>query len=317
MESPISICDAEISLQTQNIDAFTASFVESLHSLLPIAQETARCQVQLDEAKANLRDTEDDLVKALAVKTRKEAKRMALVDAVASAKARVEVLNASIQEQRTKKQEYAAIISQQSLALAASKENLNESVEQKDETQEVISWYNRVLGFHVKGGRGVKFIFKNINLNNPNEEYFFTIFHEKDTYSLLSCEPSLSETKELIHELNNTNDLFKFVRAMRKMFQEAVAKGSLVVTASEHEQSAFNSASAPVLSMSSIRSDFLGKENEHQVEPAEGNTKVGKKYVHRRINAVLSPGSASSVRQSPRLKTRKESRGEDASHVIC
>jgi len=40
---------------------------------------------------------------------------MALVDAVASAKARVEVLNASIQEQRTKKQEYAAIISQQSL----------------------------------------------------------------------------------------------------------------------------------------------------------------------------------------------------------
>jgi len=39
-------------------------------------------------------------------------------------------------------------------ALAASKWKLNESVEQKDETQEVISWYNRVLGFHVKGGRG-------------------------------------------------------------------------------------------------------------------------------------------------------------------
>jgi len=40
---------------------------------------------------------------------------LALVDAVASAKARVEDLNARIQEQRTKKQEYAAIISQQSL----------------------------------------------------------------------------------------------------------------------------------------------------------------------------------------------------------
>lgn len=44
MESPISICNAEISLQTQNIDAFTASFAESLRSLLPIAQETARSQ---------------------------------------------------------------------------------------------------------------------------------------------------------------------------------------------------------------------------------------------------------------------------------
>jgi len=44
---------------------------------------------------------------------------MALVDAIASTKARVEELNASIQEQRAKKQEYAAIISQQSLGNAA------------------------------------------------------------------------------------------------------------------------------------------------------------------------------------------------------
>ncbi|XP_052726389.1 kinetochore protein SPC25 homolog isoform X3 [Vigna angularis] len=269
MESTISICDAEISLQTQKINAFTASFSESLHSLLHTVQETARCQVQLDEAKAKLRDTEDDFVKALAVKTRREAKRMALVDAIASTKARVEELDASFREQRTKKQAYAAIISQQSL--------------------------------------GVKFTFKNINMNNPHEEYFFTILHGKDTYSLLSCEPSLGKTKELIHELNNTNDLFKFVRVMRKKFQEAVAQGSLVETAGEHEESAFNSTSAPVLSMSSVRSDFPGKENEHQVEPTEGNTKVGKKHVNRRLKAVLSPGSASSVRQSPRLKARKES----------
>ncbi|XP_052726393.1 uncharacterized protein LOC108324656 isoform X5 [Vigna angularis] len=228
MESTISICDAEISLQTQKINAFTASFSESLHSLLHTVQETARCQVQLDEAKAKLRDTEDDFVKALAVKTRREAKRMALVDAIASTKARVEELDASFREQRTKKQAYAAIISQQSL--------------------------------------GVKFTFKNINMNNPHEEYFFTILHGKDTYSW-----------------------------------------SLVETAGEHEESAFNSTSAPVLSMSSVRSDFPGKENEHQVEPTEGNTKVGKKHVNRRLKAVLSPGSASSVRQSPRLKARKES----------
>ncbi|KAG4378700.1 hypothetical protein GLYMA_17G086900v4 [Glycine max] len=154
MESPISIRDTEIPLQMQNIiDASTASYIKSLHSLRATAQETARCQdlrvltpnpnpvhsttfvllahslthhlsfspVQLDEVKAKLRETEDDFVKALAVKTRKEAKRMALMDVVASAKARVEDLSASIRDHRTKKQEYAAFIS---LALAASEGKL-------------------------------------------------------------------------------------------------------------------------------------------------------------------------------------------------
>ena len=75
------------------------------------------------------------------------------------------------------------------------------------------------------------------------------------------------------------------------------------MTTDEHEESAFNSASAPVLSMSSVRSDFLGKENEHQAEPIEGNKQFKKQNVHRRLkSSVLSPGSASSVRQSPRLK---------------
>lgn len=43
---------------------------------------------------------------------------MALVDAIASTKARVQELDAIIQEQRTKKQAYAAILSQQSLGNA-------------------------------------------------------------------------------------------------------------------------------------------------------------------------------------------------------
>jgi kinetochore protein Spc25 len=38
--------------------------------------------------------------------------------------------------------------------LAASEEKSNEEVECKGETQEAISWYNRVLGFHVEGGPG-------------------------------------------------------------------------------------------------------------------------------------------------------------------
>jgi len=40
---------------------------------------------------------------------------MALLDAIASAKARVGNLNSSIQEVRTRKQEYTSFLSQQSL----------------------------------------------------------------------------------------------------------------------------------------------------------------------------------------------------------
>ncbi|XP_061360385.1 kinetochore protein SPC25 homolog isoform X2 [Gastrolobium bilobum] len=306
MESPTSICDAEIPLQIRNIDAFYASYAKSLQTLRATAQQTAQYQVQLEEIKVKSREAEDDLVKALAVKTRKEAKRMALMDAIASAKARVEDLNTSIQEQRTKKQEYAAFLSQQSSALTAFEGSLNESIEHKDETQEAISWYNRVLGFYVKGGRGVKFTFKNINLNNPNEEFFFTICHESNSYTLLICEPFLSDIKELINELNRTNGLFKFVRVMRKKFQAAVAQGSLILTTVEHEESAFISTSAPILSVSYVRSDSPTKENEHRSEPTEGNTQFKKQNVRRRVkSAVLSPGSASSVRQSPRLKARQ------------
>ncbi|KAF1864892.1 hypothetical protein Lal_00031855 [Lupinus albus] len=290
IHTPSSICDSDIPLRLQSIDAFAASFTNSLNSLRPKSQETAHSQVKLDELKAKLREAEDNFVKALGVKTRGEAKRMALTESIASVKGRVEDFRTSVEELRAKNEEYATIVSQQR---RASEENSSGSIEHEDETQETISWYNRVLGFHVEGGHGVKFTFKNVNANNPNEEYFFTIRHEDDTYTLLNCEPSLKGTNKLVHELNKTNGLFKFVRIMRKRFQEAVAQEN------EQQESSLISDSAPVLSISTIRSYSPTKENEHQGEPRNKNSR-------RRVSSsVLSPGSASSIHRSPRLKARK------------
>ena len=50
--------------------------------------------------------------------------------------------------------------------------------------------------------------------------------------SVLNCDPHLNDNKELIHELNKTNGLFKFVRIMREKFQEAVAQGTILSLAS-------------------------------------------------------------------------------------
>ncbi|KOM40451.1 hypothetical protein LR48_Vigan04g064900 [Vigna angularis] len=295
-----SICDTDIPLQLKNIDAFFASYRNSLQSITATAIKAARSQSQLTEVKAKLREAEDELVKALAVKTRREAKRMALKDSIASVKERVEVMKTKIQRQRSKCEECASVVSQHRLVLAASEQKSNESNELKDEAQEVISWYNRILGFHVEGGHGVKFTFKNIDENNPNEEFRFTIRHEDDMYTLLNCEPSLKDIDKLIHELNKTNGLFKFVRTMRRKFQEAVTQGSLSMTTNEHQESTFISASAPVFSTLTITEGY-----EHQGEPTKGNTHLQKQVNQRMVkSAILSPGSASSVCQSPRLKVR-------------
>ncbi|KAL2639340.1 hypothetical protein AAZV13_06G164501 [Glycine max] len=133
-----SICDTDIPLRLQNIDALTASYRNSLQSLRTTALETARSQSELTEIQAKLREAEDDLVKALAVKTRREAKRMALKAAIDSVKGRIEDLKTSIPQQRTKNKECATVVSQHRLV---SEQESNESSEHRDEVQEAISWY--------------------------------------------------------------------------------------------------------------------------------------------------------------------------------
>ncbi|XP_030939281.1 kinetochore protein SPC25 homolog [Quercus lobata] len=277
MESLRLTCAREIQIHQQKIDSYASSFRNSLQSIKSRAQQTAQNQGKLGELKAKLREAEDDMVKALAVKTRKEAKRMAIMDSIAAQRARVEELKRNVQVQSAKRDQYAAIISQHSLALAASEEKSNKDVECKSETQEAILWYNRVLGFHVEAGHGVKFTFKNINSRNPNEEYSLTVRYANDTYTLLDCDPHLNDTKELIYELNKTNGLFKFVRIMREKFQEAATQGFLPQLTNHQELSTI-STSAPVLSMSSDRSESSATKNDDQVLHEEGSRPSKKAY---------------------------------------
>ncbi|KAI9071118.1 hypothetical protein K1719_046917 [Acacia pycnantha] len=92
MESGHLICDIEIPVLQHKIDVFSSSYWESLESLRARSQETAQYQG----------------------KTRKEARRMAFMDAIASTKTRVEDLKSSVQKQISKNSEYAAILYQQS-----------------------------------------------------------------------------------------------------------------------------------------------------------------------------------------------------------
>ncbi|CAN6578388.1 unnamed protein product [Malus baccata var. baccata] len=223
---------------------------------------------------------------------------MALMEAIEARKARIGVLKRTGQDQRAKREEYAAILSQQSFE---SEENCTS--DRKDDIKEAISWYNRVLGFYVEGGHGVKFTFKNISLKNPDQEFCFTVRHANDTYTLLDCDPYLNETKEMIRELNKTNELFKFARDMRVKFQDAAAQGLPAVLP---QDSSTISGSAPVLSVSTERSESPAKIYDHQVQYAEENRHF-KKPNHGKGSkaAILSPASALSMRRSPRLRVKK------------
>ncbi|KAJ6970557.1 kinetochore protein SPC25 homolog [Populus alba] len=296
MESLRLICDRDAQIQLQKMDSFTASFSNSMDSVKARAEETVQNQGKLGSLKSSLKEADGEFVKVLAVKTQKEAKQLVTRDSISATRARIQKLQKSVQVQRARRDEHAAIMSQQSLALATSKETEHQDIDHKREIQEAMLWYNMVLGFKIEGGRGVKFTFNNINLKNPYEEYSFTIRYENDMYTLLACDPQLNDTKQLIHELNKTNGLFKFVRKLREKFQEAAPLGFLPQSTTLHQETAI-SVSAPVFSdvsespsMTSQTSDELKRNSKRS------------RHVRGGRQAIMSPVS---VRRSPRFKGKK------------
>ncbi|KVH98923.1 Chromosome segregation protein Spc25 [Cynara cardunculus var. scolymus] len=176
------VSDKEIEIQQQRMESAAISFRKSLQSIKSSAQETVSNQEKIGKLKAQLRAAEDDLVKALSVKTRKEAKKMAIADSISATKARIEEHKKIVADQRARKDEYAEIISHQCEVLEECEKKHNQDAELREEIGEAISWYNRVLGFRIERGRGIKFIFTNINPRNSKEEYYFTIRLENDNY---------------------------------------------------------------------------------------------------------------------------------------
>ncbi|KAJ6875561.1 hypothetical protein NC652_035069 [Populus alba x Populus x berolinensis] len=342
MESLRLICDRDAQIQLQKMDSFTASFSNSMDSVKARAEETVQNQGKLGSLKSSLKEADGEFVKVLAVKTQKEAKQLVTRDSISATRARIQKLQKSVQVQRARRDEHAAIMSQQSLdeisvslgyaceidgyivvlnmtrlpskpyfsfaycsvlsalfalalftAFATSKETEHQDIDHKREIQEAMLWYNMVLGFKIEGGRGVKFTFNNINLKNPYEEYSFTIRYENDMYTLLACDPQLNDTKQLIHELNKTNGLFKFVRKLREKFQEAAPLGFWPQSTTLHQETTI-SVSAPVFSdvsespsMTSQTSDELKRNSKRS------------RHVRGGRQAIMSPVS---VRRSPRFK---------------
>ncbi|KAG5602417.1 hypothetical protein H5410_033787 [Solanum commersonii] len=295
-------CNRDLQIQQQSIDAGAISFRKSLDSTKIQAQQTLQFQEKLGKLKTEVREAEDNLVKAFAVKTRKEAKKIEIAELISSTNARVEELRGVVEDKRARKHEYSTLISQQDDALEALEEKLNQNTGHREAIEEATVWYNKVLGLRIECGQGVKFIFTNINANNPDDEYSFTIRRENDAHTLIDCDPQLNDAKELIIELNKSNGMFKFVRTMREKFLEAVARG---LTSQDQDTS--------MVSMPAVMSSIsISSRDESSPQKAEPQSDKYKKGASRKLalgkrdrSAILSPVSASSLRRSPRFKVKK------------
>uniref|UniRef100_A0A803MG06 Kinetochore protein SPC25 n=1 Tax=Chenopodium quinoa TaxID=63459 RepID=A0A803MG06_CHEQI len=208
-----TVCNKDIEIHHQNTDSIFASFGNFLQSQRSKAELTVHNHVKLGKLKVELRELEDELVRALAVKTRNEVKRIAITDSLSETIVKADELQKIVQDQAARKDEYASILSEQS------KENSREASRSREEIQEAFKWYNRILGFRIDGGHGVTFTFTSVNKKCPAEEYSFTVRHANEKYTLLGSKPHLKDIEELVHELNKSNGLFRFVRIMREKFQ--------------------------------------------------------------------------------------------------
>ncbi|XP_010503449.1 PREDICTED: kinetochore protein spc25-like isoform X3 [Camelina sativa] len=289
------MCKKDLDEQRNKIDSFIASpFQRSMDSLLERAQATAQSQAELASIKADLRQAEDEHVKVLAVKTRKEAQQMGIRDSISARQSRIEVLRRTLQLQKSKKEEYARMISQKLQALSMSEDNS----EDKTDISGAISWYNQALGFHVEAGHGVKFTFTNIDAKRPTREFSFTAHYENEIYTLLDCDLQLDEIKGMVQELNKTNDFFRFVRLMRDKFQKSTL--SELPTHSEHlqQETSVISDSAPAIS-------FSTDTNISTPENRRSKVQVNRRQKRASDSPLLSPVSTSATRRSSRLKGKK------------
>lgn len=220
----------ELDAVQRKIDLWKTCVFHSLQRSNSTAGHIIDCRGKARELTDRLRTLQDTYLQTKIVKESKHEQWLSNVESLSSTKRRTKDLKKMMQVLSERRHEREEIISEQLRALAKLKETSRNDLRLRRGQQAAVAWYNTVLGFRIEVGHGIKFIFVNIELACPDHEFSFTIHHSRgnDCYTLLECDPCLESSRELLDELIQTNDLFKFVRAMREMFQTLSLKGEEV-----------------------------------------------------------------------------------------
>ncbi|CAM6011869.1 unnamed protein product [Sphagnum balticum] len=93
---------------------------------------------------------------------------------------------------------------------------------------EATTWYKQLLSMHCEYSDAVKFIFTNLEPQDPDRVFSFSVRHDKATnlWAIVECNPRVEASANLVEALNQSNEFSWFVRSMHREF-EGMAMRSL------------------------------------------------------------------------------------------
>ncbi|CAK9252212.1 unnamed protein product, partial [Sphagnum jensenii] len=93
---------------------------------------------------------------------------------------------------------------------------------------EATTWYKQLLSMHCEYSDAVKFIFTNVEPQDPDRVFSFSVRHDKATnlWAIIECNPRVEASANLVEALNQSNEFSWFVRSMHREF-EGMAMRSL------------------------------------------------------------------------------------------
>lgn len=86
---------------------------------------------------------------------------------------------------------------------------------------EATEWYKRLLSMRCEYSDAVKFIFTNVDPRDADRVFSFSIRMDKSSasWTLIDCKPWVDAAPSFVETLNNSNELSRFVRSMRREFE--------------------------------------------------------------------------------------------------
>ncbi|KAJ3676439.1 hypothetical protein LUZ60_003851 [Juncus effusus] len=220
-----------------------AVFRLHLKSTRALAERNHGSLEKLDKLKEEFTELQAEYSRAQSVKTRNDSKMNVMKEELEKQSEQLDKIKTVLSDKQSKLEEDSSIVSNTSSNLKSLESKV---VQDEEHLNMAIGWYQNVLGFQVIGGNeGLTFIFTKINSSDPKKEYSFTVKLEKNKFILSRCDPFL-EVDELVKELNETKDLFRFVRVMRAKFA-SVSTADTDSMNSESDQQASSPVISPVI----------------------------------------------------------------------
>ncbi|KAL6619807.1 hypothetical protein ACP70R_034946 [Stipagrostis hirtigluma subsp. patula] len=285
-------------------ERLSAAVGADLSSARSVAQQNSSRREELKGLEDQFRGLQAELHQARSVKLRMESKDKLTRELISTSVAKIEELKKLVSDSRNKIDKLAAVISDQLLDLEALEAKSNKDAAWQEKRVEAFSWFEK-LGIKVIVGKGVKFVFNQIDPQCP-EEYSFTLDIDNDRYNLLQCDPHIKDIEELVKDLNLGSDFYKFVRIVREKFQDITVNGTISVSPVVSSVS----VSSPVMMPVDTRREDVSSQTRSR------NKNKGQSLPAKRSAASLSAASpaapASSLRRSPRfvsVETNRFGRG--------